>query len=51
MERPDPLFERRPDDSSNGIKRWKHGDLKDVAYLYVYRLYNDFVRIEASLDQ
>lgn len=43
--------ERVADINLNGIKRWKHGDLKDVAYLYVYRLYNDFVIKEAQLNQ
>ncbi len=44
-------IERTPDNSSGGVARWKHGDLKDVAYLYVYRLYADFVRKVAKLNQ
>lgn len=30
------------DDPEN---RWLHGDLKDVAYIYTHRIYNEFVTI------
>jgi len=35
----------------SAVPRWRHSDLKEVAYLYVIELYKDFVKKEAGLNQ